>query len=129
MRRALWVVAGLAALAAATRLVPWQWVLAPLLGLLIWQVGVASLGSLRRGADHLPDGPPVPVDAAEERVTYVCGWLRRGGAAARARRAHATAPLRRAHARADRSTARGDAALSGQPGSSLMRSARSRRSR
>ena len=73
MRRALWVVAGLAALAAATGLIPWQWVLAPLLGLLIWQVGVASLGSLRRGADHLPDGPPTPVDAAEERVTYVCG--------------------------------------------------------
>lgn len=73
VRRVVWVLVGLGVLAAVLDLVPWQWVVAPLFGLAIWQVGVASLGSLRRGAAHLPDGPPEPVDPAAERVTYTCG--------------------------------------------------------
>ncbi len=58
--------------AAALGAVRWAVVLAPLLGLSIWSIGIASLGSLKRGADHIPDGPPEPVDPTEERVTYVC---------------------------------------------------------
>jgi DNA-directed RNA polymerase subunit RPC12/RpoP len=48
-------------------------VLAPLLGLGIYLVGVASLGSFRRGASYVPDGPPQAVDVASERVLYWCG--------------------------------------------------------
>lgn len=73
MKRLLWVVVACGVLAAASGLVAWQVVLAPLLGLGIWRVGTASLGSLHRGADHVPDGDPVPVDPTAERVGYVCG--------------------------------------------------------
>lgn len=67
------LVAAVGLLAAALGQVPWQVILAPMLGLLIWSIGIASFGSLRRGADHIPDGPPEPVDPEEERVTYLCG--------------------------------------------------------
>jgi len=50
-----------------------RYVFAPLLGLFIWRVGIASLGSLRRGAAYVPDGPPEPVDPRDERITYWCG--------------------------------------------------------
>jgi DNA-directed RNA polymerase subunit RPC12/RpoP len=49
-----------------------RYVFAPLLGLFIWRMGIASFGSLRAGGAHIPDGPPEPVDAAAERVTYWC---------------------------------------------------------
>lgn len=48
-------------------------ILAPLLGVFIYLVGTASLGSFRRGASYIPDGPPEPVDVAAERVVYWCG--------------------------------------------------------
>lgn len=48
-------------------------VFAPLLGLSIWRVGIASFASLRNGAAHIPDGPPTPVDTRSERVVYACG--------------------------------------------------------
>ncbi|MEX2621808.1 MAG: hypothetical protein WD250_16445 [Egibacteraceae bacterium] len=48
-------------------------VFAPLLGLTIWRVGIASFASLRHGADHIPDGPPKPVDTRSERIVYACG--------------------------------------------------------
>ena len=49
-----------------------RFVFAPLLGLFIWRFGIASFGSLKQGGAHIPDGPPVPVDVATERVTYWC---------------------------------------------------------
>ncbi len=59
--------------AAFAGAIPVEYVLAPLLGLFIYSMGVASLGSLKRGAAHIPDGPPEAVDPVQERVTYWCG--------------------------------------------------------
>jgi hypothetical protein len=59
--------------ASALDLIPIQLVIAPLMAIAIYTVGVASLGSLKRGASHIPDGPPEPVDQRQERVTYFCG--------------------------------------------------------
>lgn len=73
MKRLIWILLLGGLIAAAAGWVPWHYVLAPMLGVAIWSVGVASLGSLRRGASHIPDGPPEPVDPAQERVTYLCG--------------------------------------------------------
>lgn len=71
-----WVLAAavLAAIAlVATGVVPAPYVFGPLLGYAIWRVGIATFGSLRRGADHIPDGSaPRPVDLATERTTYWC---------------------------------------------------------
>jgi hypothetical protein len=72
MKRIVLVVVVVALGAAFAGRIPIQYVLAPLLGVFIWSVGVASLGSLRRGASYIPDGPPEPVDQAEERITYWC---------------------------------------------------------
>ncbi|MEE8600124.1 hypothetical protein [Euzebya tangerina] len=72
MKRLILVVVLAGFVAAFTGQIPIEWVLAPLLGLFIYAVGVASLGSLRRGASYIPDGPPEPVDPAEERVSYYC---------------------------------------------------------
>jgi DNA-directed RNA polymerase subunit RPC12/RpoP len=72
MRRLFWplVLVGLAL--AALDVIDARYVLAPLLGLLIWRVGVASFGSLRAGAAYVPEGDPVPVDPRTERTTYWC---------------------------------------------------------
>ncbi|CAN5263881.1 MAG: hypothetical protein H0V93_05820 [Euzebyales bacterium] len=51
---------------------PAAYVFAPLLSLLIFKVGTASFGSLRRGASYIPDGPPRPVDTTRERIVYWC---------------------------------------------------------
>jgi len=48
-------------------------VFAPLLGYAILRIGLGSLASLRAGADHVPDGPPEPVDTRAERTVYRCG--------------------------------------------------------
>lgn len=68
----MWAIVAIGFGAAAAGLIRWEVVLAPMLGLFIWSVGTASLGSLKRGASHIPDGPPEPVDQSEERVTYTC---------------------------------------------------------
>lgn len=60
-------------LLAAFGVVPWPYVLAPLLGVSIYAFGIASLASFRRGMTAVPDGPPVPLDVRAERVTYWCG--------------------------------------------------------
>jgi hypothetical protein len=52
---------------------PAVYVFGPLWGLLIYRVGTASFRSLREGARHIPDGPPVAVDTAVERLVYWCG--------------------------------------------------------
>jgi len=71
MRRwLLWALIGVGLLLVLFDVVPAAYVFAPLLGLLIYRVGVASLGSFRRGADHIPEGPPV--DVRSERITYWC---------------------------------------------------------
>ncbi|MGH3665296.1 MAG: hypothetical protein ACRDU8_04270 [Egibacteraceae bacterium] len=72
VKRAFWVVVGLGVLAVAFGLVEARYVFAPLLGLAILRIGIASFGSLRAGAAHIPDGPPEPVDPSAERVTYHC---------------------------------------------------------
>lgn len=53
--------------------VPARYIFAPLLGLLILRIGLASFGSLRTGGAHIPSGPPEVVDPAQERITYWCG--------------------------------------------------------
>lgn len=72
VRRLFWpaVVVGLGL--AVFGVVPPRYVFAPLLGLTIWRIGVASFASLRAGDTHLPDGDPQPVDTRLERVTYWC---------------------------------------------------------
>lgn len=72
MKRFVMVVVVVALGAAFAGAIPVEWVLAPLLGLFIYSLGVASFGSLKRGASHIPDGPPEPVDPIVERVTYFC---------------------------------------------------------
>lgn len=72
MKRLMTVVVVVALLAAFAGRIPIQWVLAPLMGLFIYSVGVASFGSLRRGASYIPAGPPEAVDPEQERVTYFC---------------------------------------------------------
>jgi DNA-directed RNA polymerase subunit RPC12/RpoP len=72
MKRLFWPVVAFGLLLAALEVVPLPYIGAPLLGLLIYQAGVATLGSLRRGASYVPDGPPEPVDVRSERIVYWC---------------------------------------------------------
>ena len=72
LRRLFWPTVAAGLLLAALGVVDARYVFAPLLGLFIWRFGIASFGSLRAGAAHIPDGPPEPVDPASERVTYWC---------------------------------------------------------
>ncbi len=72
VKRALWLVVGLGLGAVVLGVVDARYVLAPLLGLAIWRVGIASFGSLRAGGAHIPDGPPEPVDPRTERISYRC---------------------------------------------------------
>lgn len=73
MRRyVLWIAIVAGVLLVAFDVVPAAYVFGPLLGLLVYRIGVASLASFRRGAAHVPDAPPQPVDVAAERVTYWC---------------------------------------------------------
>ncbi len=68
--------------AAALLVALWGWMsdaytpvygLAPLLGLLIFRIGLGSLMSFRQGAAHIPSGDdPIPVDTTRERVVFVC---------------------------------------------------------
>lgn len=72
LRRLFWPVVGVGVLLVVFNAVEPRYVFAPLLGLFIWRMGIASFGSLRQGGAHIPDGPPVVVDTARERVTYWC---------------------------------------------------------
>ena len=72
LRRLFWPAVGVGVLLAVFNVVEPRYVFAPLLGLFIWRMGVASFGSLRHGGAHIPDGPAVPVDPSAERVTYWC---------------------------------------------------------
>ena len=72
LRRLFWPAVAAGLLLAALGVVDARYVFAPLLGLFIWRFGIASFGSLRAGAAHIPDGPPEPVDQASERITYWC---------------------------------------------------------
>ena len=73
LRRLFWPVVVIGVLLVMFDVLEARFVFAPLLGLFIWRLGIASFGSLRAGAAHIPDGPPVPVDTATERTTYWCG--------------------------------------------------------
>lgn len=72
VRRVFWPLVGVAVLLALTGAVPALYVFPPLAGLLVYCFGVATLGSLRRGASYVPDGPPEPVDLRQERILYWC---------------------------------------------------------
>ena len=71
-RRVFWAAVAVGLVLAVAGVVETRYVLAPLLGLAILRVGLASFGSLRAGPPHLPEGPPQPVDPAQERVSYTC---------------------------------------------------------
>jgi DNA-directed RNA polymerase subunit RPC12/RpoP len=73
IRRLFWPVVAVGVVLVLLNVVEPRFVFAPLLGLFIWRFGIASFGSLRQGAAHIPDGPAVPVDPAQERTTYWCG--------------------------------------------------------
>jgi DNA-directed RNA polymerase subunit RPC12/RpoP len=72
VKRLVVAVIGVGILAWMLGLVEARYVFAPLLGLTIWLVGLASFRSLHAGGAHVPDGPPEPVDVSEERTTYWC---------------------------------------------------------
>lgn len=73
MKRLVWLAVLVGLVAVVLDVVEPVAVFAPLLGMAIWRFGTASLGSLRRGAAHIPDGPPEPVDTRTERLVYSCG--------------------------------------------------------
>jgi predicted RNA-binding Zn-ribbon protein involved in translation (DUF1610 family) len=72
VKRLGWVAIGIGVLLWLLGSVEARYVFAPLLGLAIWMVGLASFRSLRAGGAHIPDGPPQPVDTREQRITYWC---------------------------------------------------------
>jgi hypothetical protein len=72
MRRLFWIAVGVVVLVALATPLRAEYVLAPLLGLAIWRVGVGSLASFRTGAAHIPSGDPSPVDLEVERTVYWC---------------------------------------------------------
>lgn len=73
LNRLFWLVVLLGLGLAMFGVVEPVYVFAPLLGLTIWRIGIASFASLRHGAAYIPDGPPVPLDLRTERVVYACG--------------------------------------------------------
>jgi hypothetical protein len=73
VRRGFWLAVAVGALLAVTGAVPVPYVLAPLLGLAIWRVGIASFASLRQGSSAASEAQPEPVDPRTEWVTYWCG--------------------------------------------------------
>lgn len=72
MKRLLWVAVALLVFVALVTPLPSEYVLAPLVGIAIWQVGMGSLASFRNGAAHIPSGDPIAVDLEIERVVYWC---------------------------------------------------------
>lgn len=73
VKRLFWPAVLIGLVLAASGAVEPAYVFAPLLGLTIWRVGIASFASLHNGAAHIPDGAPEPVDTRAERVIYACG--------------------------------------------------------
>lgn len=73
MKRLVYVVMLIGAGAVVFGDVPAAYVFGPVMGYGIFRVGQASFSSLREGASHIPDGPPVPVDTTMERIIYWCG--------------------------------------------------------
>lgn len=72
-KRLFWAAVVVGVLLVALGVVAPRYVFAPLLGLTIWRIGIASFASLRHGGASIPDGPPEPVDTRVERTTYWCG--------------------------------------------------------
>ena len=72
LKRLFWPLVALLLLLAALDIIEARWVFAPLMGLAILRVGLATFGQFGAGAAHIPSGDPVPVDPRAERVTYWC---------------------------------------------------------
>jgi DNA-directed RNA polymerase subunit RPC12/RpoP len=72
MKRLGWAVIGGGILLWMLGGVEARYVFAPLLGLAIWMVGLASFRSLGAGGAQILDSPPEPVDTRTERITYWC---------------------------------------------------------
>jgi DNA-directed RNA polymerase subunit RPC12/RpoP len=72
-KRLFWPAVGVCVLLWAFGVVDGAYIVAPLMGLAIYRVGIGSLASLRAGGAHIPDGPPAPVDTRRERTVYWCG--------------------------------------------------------
>lgn len=73
VKRLFWVAVLVGTALAAAGVVEAAYVFAPLLGLGIWRVGIASFASLRNGAGHIPTGLPEPLDTRDVRIVYACG--------------------------------------------------------
>lgn len=71
-RRIFWAVAAAGIALWLGGRVEGRFVWMPLLGIAIWRVGLASFRSLAAADDHIPDGPPRPVDTEQERIIYSC---------------------------------------------------------
>lgn len=72
-RKVFWVLVAAGIGLWLTGRVEGRYVWLPLLGLAVWRVGLASFRSLMVGGDHIPDGPPEPLDTSRDRITYSCG--------------------------------------------------------
>lgn len=72
-KRLFWLVVAVGIVLWAFGVVDAAYVFAPLLGLVIFRVGVASFASLRNGGSHIPEGPPQRLDTHSERIVYWCG--------------------------------------------------------
>lgn len=71
-KRLFWLAVAVGIVLWALDVVEPAYVFAPLLGLAIFRVGVASFASLRNGASHVPEGPPKRLDTRVERTVYWC---------------------------------------------------------
>lgn len=71
-KRLFWLVVAAGLALWALGVVDPAYVFAPLLGLAIFRVGVASFASLRNGGSHIPDGAPQRLDTRVERIVYWC---------------------------------------------------------
>ena len=66
-----WLLAAVVAVVVGVVAGP-KWVLAPLLGYVVFRVGTAMIGNLVAGGRHGADEAPVPVGDRPERTVYWC---------------------------------------------------------
>lgn len=72
LKRLFWPAVAVGAVLAFTGTVEPAYVFAPLLGLAIWRLGLASFLSLQEGPGHTPEGEPEVMDTRVHRTVYWC---------------------------------------------------------